>query len=144
MTTDRVDVYIAVEHKDSAKTLQLFNNNDIHFEADDMCCPFSDDESLFVFYLRDVRQGDTDRETGLLLDNKVPFSLFHRAGSDFHYGWTHSRLQADGNMSFIQYFGDGESVFIQQMESLLDKATSLEEAKQLLKGISKEQSYPAW
>jgi hypothetical protein len=144
MSTNRVDVHIAVEHKNVEKTKQVFIDNKVTFGDDDFCSPFSDDDAVFVFYLGGVRQGDTDHETGLLLNHKIPFSLFHGAGSDFHYGWTHSRLQSDGEMSFIQYFGDGESVSLSEIQTLLNNASSLDDAKLEVDKLVLIQNYPEW
>ena len=144
MSTDRVDVYIAVEHKNAEQTKQVFTDNKICFEDDDSCSPFTDDDALFVFYLGGVKQGNTDHETGLLLNHKIPFSLFHGAGCDFHYGWIHSRPQEDGDMSFIQYFGEGESVSISEFQSILNNASSLDEVKLEFEKLTQKQNYPEW
>ena len=37
MSTDRVDVYIAVEHKNAEQTKQVFTDNKICFEDVDSC-----------------------------------------------------------------------------------------------------------
>lgn len=102
-TTDRADVYIAVKTPDAAKVDDLFKQHRIDFSVDDdVTGPFGSDESLIVFFFSEVKHANMEQETALLMNNMIPFSMFHEEGNDFDSGWSHSRLMPDGTMSFTK------------------------------------------
>lgn len=144
-TTDRADVYIAVKTPDAAKVDELFKHHRIDFSVDDdVTGPFGSDESLTVFFFSEVKHANSEQEIALLMNNMIPYSLFHEEGNDFYSGWSHSRLKPDGTMSFTQYFGDGETVSLSEVQMLLNKADTLEQAKTAIDELIKGQSYPDW
>lgn len=144
-TTDRADVYIAVKTPDAAKVDDLFKQHRIDFSVDDdVTGPFGSDESLIVFFFSEVKHANMEQETALLMNNMIPFSMFHEEGNDFDSGWSHSRLMPDGTMSFTQYFGDGETVSISEVKMLLEEADTLEQAKKAFAELMQSQNYPDW
>lgn len=145
MTTDRADVYIAVKTPDVVKVTELFQKNHFDFDVDeDVTGPFGSDESLTVFFFSEVKHANMERETALLLEHSIPFSLFHEEGSDFYYGWSHGRLTSEGTMTYTQYFGDGETVSISEVQKLLDQSESLDQARTAIRDLCQKQRYPDW
>ncbi len=77
MTTDRADVYIAVKTTDAVKVTELFQKNHFYFDVDEnVTGPFGSDESLTVFFFSEVKHANMERETALLMEHSIPFSLF--------------------------------------------------------------------
>ena len=145
MSDNRPDVYIAVKTPDAAKVTELFQKNRFDFSVDeDVTGPFGSDETLTVFFFSEVKHANMEQETELLLKNTIPFSLFHEEGSDFYYGWSHGRVTAEGSMKYTQYFGDGETVSISEVQMLLDQSESLDQARTTVRDLCLEQSYPDW
>lgn len=145
MTTNRADVYIAVKTTDAAKVDELFKKNRFDFSVDeDVTGPFGSDETLTVFFFSEVKHANMEQETAVLLEHSIPFSLFHEEGSDFYYGWSHGRLNEDGSMSYTQYFGEGETLNITDIQSIMNNAETLEDAKKALQNMIAKQTYPDW
>lgn len=145
MTTNRADVYIAVKTTDAAKVDELFKKNRFDFSVDeDVTGPFGSDETLTVIFFSEVKHANMEQETAVLLEHSIPFSLFHEEGSDFYYGWSHGRLNEDGSMSYTQYFGEGETLNITDIQSIMNNAETLEDAKKALQNMIAKQTYPDW
>lgn len=145
MTTSRADVYISVKSTDAAKVDELFKKNRFDFSVDeDVTGPFGSDETLTVFFFSEVKHANMERETAVLLEHSIPFSLFHEEGIDFYYGWSHGRLNADGSMSYTQYFGEGDTLNISDIQNFMNNAETLEDAKKALENIIAKQTYPNW
>lgn len=144
MSHNKPDVYIAVKKDNAEKVEALFLQHQIDFDEDDMCSPFGSDGSLYVFYFPSVKNANAEVQTALLLEHCVPFSLFHDAGSDSHYGWSHGRLNEDGSMSYTEYSGEGETLNISDVQNILNNAETLENAKEAVAKMIIGQTYPDW
>lgn len=144
MISNRADVYLAVKIPDAAKVEELFKQHRIEYSDDETFGPFGSDGSLFVFFFSEVKHANMERETALLMEHSIPFSLFHEEGSDFYYGWSHGRLTPEGTMTYTQYFGDGENVSISEIQMLLDQSESLDQARTAIRDLCQKQRYPDW
>lgn len=144
MSHNKPDVYIAVKKDNAEKVEALFLQHQIDFDEDDMCSPFGSDGSLYVFYFPSVKNANAEVQTALLLEHCVPFSLSHGAGSDFHYGWSHGRLNEDGSMSYTEYFGEGETLNISDIQNILNNSETLADAKEAVAKMIIGQTYPDW
>ena len=145
MKNNRADVYIAVKTTDAAKVDELFKKNRFDFSVDeDVTGPFGSDETLTVFFFSEVKYANMEQETAVLLENAIPYSLFHEEGSDFYYGWSHGRLNEDGSMSYTQYFGEGDTLNVSDIQTILNNAETLEDAKNAIENMIAKQTYPNW